>query len=81
MSRLVEAKIELVEAVERRDAADLEFRSAACRGDLPATGAAWKRKQAERQIVVRLLREIGELEAREAGLLRDFGPEPSEELL
>lgn len=31
MSRLVEAKVELAEACERRDAADMEFRGAANR--------------------------------------------------
>lgn len=76
----MEAKVELAEACERRDAADLEFRGAANRGDLPETGAAWRRKQSARQDVVRLVREIGELEAREAGLLRDFGPGVPEEL-
>jgi hypothetical protein len=73
-NRLVLAKVELAEACERRDAADLDFRAAANRGDLPGTSAAWKRKQAERATVVRLVREIGELEAREAGLLAAFGP-------
>lgn len=80
MSRLVIAKVELAEACERRDAADLEFRAAAGRGDLPETGAAWKRKQAERQTISRLVREIGELEAREAGLVEAFGPGAAEEI-
>lgn len=75
MSRLVEAKVELAEACERRDAADMEFRAAANRGDLAETASAWRRKQTERLTVTRLVREIGELEAREAGLVRAFGPE------
>jgi len=74
MSRLVEAKVELLEAIERRDAADLEFRAAAARGALAEVSESWRRKQTERASVTRLVREIGELEAREAGLVRDFGP-------
>lgn len=80
MSRLVEAKVELAEACERRDAADLEFRAAAARGDLTGTAAAWQRKQAQRLAITRLVREIGELEAREAGLLASFGAGAAEEI-
>ena len=80
MSRLVIAKVELAEACERRDAADLEFRAAAGRGDLKRTGEAWQRKQKERTEITRLVREIGELEAREAGLVAAFGPGASEEI-
>ena len=79
MSRLVEAKVELAEACERRDAAELEFRSAATRGAVADMGAAWRRRSLERANVSRLVREVGELEAREAGLLADFGPGATEE--
>lgn len=68
MNRLVEAKVELAEACERRDTAHMEFTSAVQRHDLAETAAAWRRKQHERDQVKRLVREVGELEAREAGL-------------
>ena len=80
MNRLVEAKVELAIACERRDAAHLEFVAAINRHDLAETGAAWRRKQHERDQVNRLVKEIGELEAREAGLLADFGPGAMETL-
>lgn len=76
----MEAKVELAEACERRDAADLEFRGAAARGALAEVSESWRRKQTERASVTRLVREIGELEAREAGLLADFGPGVPEEM-
>lgn len=75
MSRLVEAKVELAEACERRDAADMEFRAAANRRDAGEMLAAMRQKLHWKNTVSRLVKEIGELEAREAGLLADFGPE------
>lgn len=81
MSRLVEAKVELAEAAERRDAADMEFRAAASRGDMTGMLSSQRQKVQWRTAVSRLVREVGELEAREAGLIQEFGPGPSEELL
>jgi len=80
VSRLVEAKVELAEACERRDAADLEFRAAANRRDTSGMLDAMRQKLHWKAAVSRLVKEIGELEAREAGLVRDFGPGVPEEL-
>lgn len=75
MTRLVEAKVELAEACDRRNAADLEFRSAANRHDVGDMVVTARKVSHERRTINRLLDEIGELEAREAALRRDFGPE------
>lgn len=80
MNRLVEAKVELAIACERRDAAHLEFVAAINRRDVGATAESWRRKSFERENVARLVKEVGELEAREAGLLADFGPGAMETL-
>jgi hypothetical protein len=80
VNRLVEAKVELAIAAERRDAADLEFRSASNRRDAAGMLSAMRQKTQWKGAVARLVKEVGELEAREAGLLADFGPGASEEL-
>lgn len=67
-------------AVERRDAANLEFCAAAHRGDMTGMMSAQRQKLQWKNAVSRLVKEVGELEAREAGLLVDFGPGASEEL-
>lgn len=80
MSRLLEAKVELAEACDRRNTADLEFRSAANRHSVSEM-LEWQRTVShERRTINRLLDEIGELEAREAALRRDFGPDVPGEL-
>lgn len=78
MSRLVEAKVELCMAIEQRDAANLEFCAAAHRGDMTGMISFQRQKLQWKNDVSRLVREVGELEAREAGLLADFGPEEEE---
>ena len=80
MSRLVEAKVELIEAGDRLKAADLEFRAASNRRDANGMLGAVAQKTLWRHAVSRLEKEVGELEAREAGLLADFGPGAAEEL-
>ncbi len=80
MSRLVEAKVELAIAAERRDAANLEFCAAAHRGDMSGMISSQRQKLQWKNAVSRLVKEVGELEAREAGLLADFGPGATEEI-
>lgn len=80
MSRLVEAKVELAEACERRDAADLEFRGAANRHAVGEMLAAMRRKVHAREAVSRLLYEIEKLEAIETAVATAFGPGVPEEL-
>lgn len=80
MSRLVEAKVELCMAVEQRDAANLEFCAAARRGDMSGMISFQRQKLQWKNAVSRLVKEVGELEAREAGLLADFGPGAMETL-
>ena len=75
MSRLVEAKVELAVACDNRDAADLEFRSASNRRDAGGMLDAMRQKLQWENAVSRLVKEVGELEAREAALRADFGPE------
>lgn len=74
MSRLVEAKVELAIAIDRRNTADLEFRAASNRGDMTGMISSQRQKLQWKNAVSLLVKEIGELEAREAWLLADFGP-------
>lgn len=79
MSRLVEAKVELAEACERRDAADLEFRAASNRGAVGDLLTAARKVKHERRVVARLLSEIEKLEAIETSVATAFGPGVPEE--
>lgn len=80
MNRLVEAKVELAIAIDERNAADLEFRAASNRRDAGGMLDAMRQKLHWKNAVSRLVREVGELEAREAGLRADFGPGAEESL-
>lgn len=76
MSRLVEAKVELAEACDRRDAAGRDYDAAERRGSVADLLTAARRRAAERRIIAKLAAEIRELEAHEAA----FGPGVAEEL-
>ena len=77
MSRLVEAKVELAEACDRRDAAQLAQASAL---NLTEQLSAARRVRQAREAVGRLVREVNDLQAREDEVLQKFGPGVPEEL-
>lgn len=75
MSRLVEAKVELAEACDRRAAAQGEYERAERLGSVSDLLTAARRRANERRIIARLSAEIKEIEAHEAA----FGPGVSED--